>query len=618
MTPRPIIPLPLILAVCLGLVLMLPGSRMAAAEGPPLVVAFYYAWYDANTWGSGLPADQPREAYASSDPAAIGRHVAQAQAAGIDALIQSWYGPQEANNQTETNFRMLLDAAAARGSYAAVDFETTGPFFPGRASVVEALRYLMSTHAKHPAYLHYMGRPVIFFWRQQRFSTDEWVAIRQEVDPDHNSLWIAEGVDIGYQAVFDGHHLYSIAWSANAGRTLDDWGSRVRRYEAQHGVDRLWVATAMPGYDDTRTSRGDKFAVNRRNGDYYRETWAAATASQPDWIVITSFNEWVEGTMIEPSVTYGDLYLDLTRELAAAYKSGQVAPQPIGQVLEAASRVEQATSQESDTRDRQKVSNRLQTPPYIRVEQATSQDSDIRDRQKVSNRLQTPPYIRAEEAVRVRAGPGTGYAQVGSLYRGDTAPVVGKSADASWWQIEYVGTEEGQGWVTTEFVTFVGNPDTVPVVEEIDAIPGPTPTPAATAGPSPVSSPTQTIRPSPTSLPTPTARQSPAALPSPSPDSMASATASPTSRATQEPASTSPASPTSAFTPTSNPSPMPTSTMTTVGSRTASPAPTNSPTVRTIPAVPRRPVGLLWIGITALVLAVGLGVLLIFTIRRKR
>jgi hypothetical protein len=135
-----------ILAICIGLLVCVPGSSPAFAQHSPLVLAFYYAWYDQNTWVSGLPADQPVEPYSSADSKTIERHVSQAQAAGIDALIQSWYGPQETNNQTETNFRTLLDAAAARGFHAAVDFESTGPFFADQASVTDALRYLLTTH----------------------------------------------------------------------------------------------------------------------------------------------------------------------------------------------------------------------------------------------------------------------------------------------------------------------------------------------------------------------------------------------------------------------------------------------------------------------------------------
>src|SRR5688572_5261422 len=88
---------------------------VSSAQERPLVLAFYYAWFDQNTWASGQSADSPAEPYNSSDRGTIERQVSQAQSAGIDAFIQSWYGPQEAGNQTETNFRTLLDVAQAKG-----------------------------------------------------------------------------------------------------------------------------------------------------------------------------------------------------------------------------------------------------------------------------------------------------------------------------------------------------------------------------------------------------------------------------------------------------------------------------------------------------------------------
>lgn len=450
-----------------GLVVQPAGRPVTRAQEGPLVLAFYYAWYDQKIWDSGQVGDQPAQRYASSDAATIARQVEQAQAAGIDAFVQSWYGPQTANNQTETNFRTLLDVAAQRGFRAAVDFETYGPFFPDLGSVIEALRTLLATHAQHPGYLRYAGKPVIFFWKQERFSVDTWAAVRAQLDPERASLWIAEGTDLSYLSVFDGHHLYNIAWSSDPTRTLADWASRVRRYESQNNVQRLWVATVMPGFDESRTGTASPIVRGRQDGAFYRQTWTAAMASRPDWIVITSFNEWVEGSMIEPSVSYGNLYLDLTREYVAQFKSS-----PLPDALPQA-RAPSATAS------------------------PTPEDAVPGPTLAVASPTPNAPQVRTDQAVRVRAGPGTQYPRVGRLGPGESAAVVGRNEDSSWWQIRFEPAQGSLGWVSAEVVTFVGNATAVPVVSDRET---PTPTSSATATPLPVT-PTAAGAP-PTSSPT--------------------------------------------------------------------------------------------------------------------
>jgi hypothetical protein len=57
------------------------------------------------------------------------------------------------------------------------------------------------------------------------------------------------------------------------------------------------------------------------DGEFYRSTFEAALQSDPDWIFITTWNEWWEHTHIERSEEFGDQYLQITREYAGRWKA---------------------------------------------------------------------------------------------------------------------------------------------------------------------------------------------------------------------------------------------------------------------------------------------------------
>lgn len=467
---------------------LLLGVRfdLAVAQETPPVLAFYYAWFDMETWASGQSVDLPNPQYISADAATIERHVSQAQGAGIQAFVQSWYGPQVENNQTEPNFRMLLDIAAAKGFKAAVDFESFSPFYANDEAAINGLSSLLATHVNHPAYLRYQGKPVIFFWRQQRFSAQRWATIRQQVDPNYTTIWIAEGIDLSFQNVFDGHHLYSIAWAKSPAAEYNKWFTRIQNYEAQNGVNRLWVATVMPGYNDTRLGRADGFAVSRRNGDYYRQTWQGALNSQPDMVIINSFNEWPEGTHIEPSVSYGTLYLDITREQVANIGT-IIAAQP----QDAAGEIAPATAETAEQSAAETIEAAQVTPP-------------------------DGPYIEASQATNVRRGPDTTFETVDLLPAGSTITVTGRLTDSSWWQID---TDEGAGWVSGSVVTFVGDEAAVPIAEPPAAAEATPTAESASNAAEPLMEITltsvPTVTPSPTETDEPTPTHTPTATPTP-------------------------------------------------------------------------------------------------------
>lgn len=96
-----------------------------------------------------------------------------------------------------------------------------------------------------------------------------------------------------------------------------------------------------------------------------------------------------------------------------------------------------------------------------------------------------PPMVQLIRRVNVRSGPGTDFERVGLLYPGDTAPIIGRTDDSQWLQIEF---ENASGWVSVFVVGVSGGLDAVPVVDnDVEITVVPASTPVATLTPVPVS-----------------------------------------------------------------------------------------------------------------------------------
>ncbi|MGA7732725.1 MAG: endo-1,3-alpha-glucanase family glycosylhydrolase [Chloroflexia bacterium] len=304
------------------------GAMSLSQSGDKLVLAFYYAWYSPADFGKGQMPDTPANPYDSNRPETIEWQVREAAGVGIDGFIASWSG---LDTPSDTNFAKLLDIAARYNFKATVYFETDSVARQG--DVAGQLKGLMSKYANHPAFLKWAGKPVVFFWRPQAVGgAAQWRAVRSAVDPSNGQVWSVDTTDISYLDVFDTIHFYSAGkWQANtnAGQVHKQWRATVDNYNKQHGTRRLWVAGVIPGWDESRVQppRQNAKVFPRGDGSLYNEMWKGATASNPEWITITSYNEWFEGTQIEPAQSYGTRYLDLTKQHITSWKG--VAPQPI-------------------------------------------------------------------------------------------------------------------------------------------------------------------------------------------------------------------------------------------------------------------------------------------------
>jgi glycoprotein endo-alpha-1,2-mannosidase len=303
--------------------------------------------------------------YDSQTASVIDQHLAWAEEAGIDVLISSWWGP---GTYEDATLGLLLDRVENTGSAVRVsvyletwalfyghqfqaDFADPRNFAPDsraqiRQKAVDWIAHLLTTHGNRPGLEHVAKGgttvPVIFVYTAALFAPVEWQDIFDRVRQ-------ATGIDAFYQAdvegadfdalgqVFDGLHVYTpvhltaegdlsfAARTLNPQATVDNPAKGITdplTVGADYGawatearlLGKSWAATVIPGFDD-RKIRNPSFFVSRTHGQErtYDFFWRQALLTHPDWVLITSFNEWHEGTEIEPSVEYEDEFLTRTR-----------------------------------------------------------------------------------------------------------------------------------------------------------------------------------------------------------------------------------------------------------------------------------------------------------------
>jgi len=233
-----------------------------------------------------------------------------AQSVGLDGFISSWWGP---GNYIDEGFGMLLDVAGNRGFNATIYLENVRD----GDDLLDQLRYVLTRYSGHPAFLRSSGRPVIFIYSRVigTLALDEFARVFSVLRNEGlDAFYLADRLDPNYLEVFDGIHTYSPLSG------MDRYPELVAEARDR---GKVFAATIAPGYDDT-VIRDPGLVVERADGTYYRDSWETVMLSNPEWVLITSWNEWHEGSEIEPSLEHGDLYLNLTHLYYSLFESGRL------------------------------------------------------------------------------------------------------------------------------------------------------------------------------------------------------------------------------------------------------------------------------------------------------
>ena len=274
-----------------------PGGSLTL----PVRAAFYYPWFPEAWNQQGFnPFTRYHPSlgfYDSGSASVIQAHVAAMQGARIQAGIASWWGQ---GSRTDSRISALL---ANAGSFRwTLYYEPEGSGDPSVTALDADLDYIAANYASQPAWLRIGGKPVIFVWgsgTETCATVDRWIAANA------GRFHLVMKVFTGY-------------------RTCAQQPNHWHQYGPAVAADRQTghSFTISPGFwrPDEATPR------LARDPARWQQNVASMVASGEPWQLITTFNEWGEGTSVESATEWGTIYLDI---LGGASPPPTPAPTPV-------------------------------------------------------------------------------------------------------------------------------------------------------------------------------------------------------------------------------------------------------------------------------------------------
>lgn len=313
--------------------------------------AYYYAWWGIASnphWDQGVKYTPLLGHYNSSDPTVADEQILMAKQHGIDFFTVSWIGngnwtppDQDFRYVNENLENGLLKAPHLSNFSFCLLYETklvldeankTGMNFTD--IFIKDLEYAANQYFTNPSYLRINGKPVLFIYQLPYLHNNALVSVKDLLDSARKQFENTTGIylvgDTGnyasindvnatwlysMDAITSYHYLDSSnRWDeilGNASANYPEWRSILN----SKGIK--FIPNAYPGFDNTENRKfqnpSSEGAVLPLDEIMFKQMLDIATNysdSNPKIVMITSWNEWLESTAIEPSVEYGELFLD--------------------------------------------------------------------------------------------------------------------------------------------------------------------------------------------------------------------------------------------------------------------------------------------------------------------
>lgn len=338
-----------------GLLWFALGFQMLpAAGGEPVLLAHYMPWYAtkdiSGAWGwhwtmnhfqpDRLRWEGQREAashdypliglYDSADDHALECQVLLMKFAGLHGVIIDWYGTRNLNDYAANHRRTekLVPWLRKAGLRFAICYEDQALKQLGAGEDLNQaaldLQWAEKNWFGDPAYVTHSNRPVLLVFGPQHLKPQQWTQLRGKL--------------VSKPMIFALPHLAkshgadgAFGWPpVTGGRKLspEQWRKELEALYSRKAGGESLVGTVFPGFKDIYREAGvhDSYgAIEHRRGETFAETLEMALQSGVPIIQIATWNDYGEGTVIEPTRSQGYRYLEQLQRQSPSARGRNVA-----------------------------------------------------------------------------------------------------------------------------------------------------------------------------------------------------------------------------------------------------------------------------------------------------
>lgn len=261
-------------------------------------------------------------AYASDDATLLDYQCLLMKYAGIDGVMVDWYGTQQKNDypQNEANTKALLKAIEKAELKMAIVYEDAtldgldenGKQIQARAD----MQYLNSQYFMSKSYVTVDGRPLLLCFGPQQLTSPKG--------------WNFAFATLAAKPLFI--VLNGFSNQANDGKYANAqgeflWVNPNPTYSDAKNFS-LYIAGAMPGFHDhyKESGQGNGYtSYDREGGALLQRQLETARKAGLEWLQISTWNDYGEGTIIEPTTEFKYQYLEIVQRFAGVnYNSTQL------------------------------------------------------------------------------------------------------------------------------------------------------------------------------------------------------------------------------------------------------------------------------------------------------